>query len=148
MPDNTRAAVNKSCRYDPDLNRAYQDLAAHYGVAVVPARPAKPRDKAQVEAGVLLVKHWILAALRHRRFPQPRGCKCRHGELLTRLNARPFRRREGSRYSLFASLDKAALRPLPAERYEFGAWRTARVNIDLSRRVRAALLQRSVSTHR
>jgi transposase len=112
IPDNTRAAVNKSCRYDPDLNRTYQDLAAHYGVAVVPARPAKPRDKAKVEAGVLLVERWIVAALRHCKFHSV-------AEL-----------REGSRRSLFESLDKAALHALPVERYDFGLWRTARVNID------------------
>ena len=130
VPDNTRAAVNKSCRYDPDLNRTYQDLAMHYGVAVVPARPAKPRDKAKAEAGVLLVERWILAALRHRRFCSLAELNAAIAELLDRLNERPFRKREGSRRMLFESLDRPALRPLPAERYEFGLWRTARVNID------------------
>jgi transposase len=130
VPDNTRAAVNKSCRYDPDLNRTYQDLATHYGVAVIPARPAKPRDKAKVEAGVLLVERWILAALRHHRFHSLSELNEAIGELLVRLNDRPFRKREDSRRTLFESVDKAALRVLPAERYEFGQWRTARVNID------------------
>jgi transposase len=130
VPDNTRAAVNKSCRYDPDLNRTYRDLAAHYGVAVVPARPAKPRDKAKVEAGVLLVERWILAALRHRKFHSLAELNAAIAELLTRLNERRFRKREGSRRSLFESLDKAALHALPVERYDFSLWRTARVNID------------------
>ncbi len=130
VPDNTRAAVNKSCRYDPDLNRTYQDLAAHYGVAVVPARPAKPRDKAKVEAGVLLVERWILAALRHRKFHSLGELNTAVAELLTRLNERAFRQREGNRRSLFESLDKAALHALPVERYDFSLWRTARVNID------------------
>lgn len=130
VPDNTRAAVNKSCRYDPDLNRTYQDLATYYGVAVVPARPAKPRDKAKVEAGVLLVERWILAALRHRRFRSLAELNEAIGELLVRLNNRAFRKREGSRRTLFESIDKPALRALPEERYEFGQWRTARVNID------------------
>ncbi len=130
VPDNTKAAVNKSCRYDPDLNRTYQDMAMHYGVAVVPARPAKPRDKAKVEAGVLLVERWILAALRHRRFHSLAELNQAIAELLVRLNNRPFRKREGSRQTVFASVDKPALRALPAERYEFGQWRTARVNID------------------
>jgi transposase len=130
VPDNTRAAVNKSCRYDPDLNRTYQDLATHYGVAVIPARPAKPRDKAKVEAGVLLVERWILAALRHHRFHSLSELNEAIGELLVRLNDRPFRKREDSRRTLFESVDKGALRALPAERYEFGQWRTTRVNID------------------
>ena len=130
VPDNTRAAVNKSCRYDPDLNRTYQDLATHYGVAVVPARPAKPRDKAKVEAGVLLVERWILAALRHRQFHSLGELNAAIAELLTRLNERAFRKREGSRRSLFESLDKTALQALPGARYDFGLWRTARVNID------------------
>jgi transposase len=95
VPDNTRTAVNKSCRYDPDLNRTYQDLAMHYGVAVVPARPAKPRDKAKVEAGVLLVERWILAALRHRRFTGLAELNEGIAGLLVRLNNRPFRKREG-----------------------------------------------------
>jgi transposase len=130
VPDNTRAAVNKSCRYDPDLNRTYQDLATHYGVAVVPARPAKPRDKAKVEAGVLLVERWILAALRHRKFHSLAELNEAMSELLVRLNERRFRKREGSRRTLFESVDQAALRALPSQRYEFGQWRTARVNID------------------
>ena len=66
VPDNLRSGVSRACRYEPDLNRTYQEMAAHYGVAVVPARPRKPRDKAKVEAGVQLVERWILAALRHR----------------------------------------------------------------------------------
>jgi transposase len=83
-----------------------------------------------VEAGVLLVERWILAALRHRRFHSLTDLNTAIAELLDRLNERSFRKREGSRRSLFESLDKAALRALPAERYEFGVWRTARVNID------------------
>src|SRR5208282_1523595 len=68
IPDNTRTAVSRSCRYEPDLNRTYHELAMHYGVGVLPARPYKPRDKAKVENGVLVVERWIVAALRHRKF--------------------------------------------------------------------------------
>lgn len=130
VPDNTKTGVNKPCRYEPDLNRTYQEMAAHYGVAVVPARPAKPRDKAKVEAGVLLVERWIMAALRKRRFHSLAELNEAIAELLTRLNERPFRKRDGSRRSVFESVDQPALHPLPAERYEFGHWRTARVNVD------------------
>ena len=68
VPDNTKTGVTKACRYDPDLNPTYQEMAMHYGVGVVPARPYKPRDKAKVESGVLLAERWIIAALRHRKF--------------------------------------------------------------------------------
>ena len=130
VPDNPKTGVNKACRYEPDLNRTYQEMAAHYGVAVIPARPAKPRDKAKVEAGVLLVERWILAALRKRKFFSLTELDEAVAELLERLNHRPFRKREGTRRTLFETLDQPALRPLPAERYQYGEWRTARVNID------------------
>ena len=68
VPDNTKTGVSRACRYDPDLNPTYQQMAMHYGVGVVPARPYKPRDKAKVESGVLVVERWIMAALRNRRF--------------------------------------------------------------------------------
>jgi transposase len=122
--------VNRACRYEPDLNRTYQEMAAHYGVAVVPTRPGKPRDKAKAEAGVLLVERWILAALRKRKFFSLGELNEAIGELLKRLNTKPFRKREGNRQTLFETLERPALRPLPAERYEFGAWRTVRANID------------------
>ncbi len=130
IPDNAKTGVSKACRYEPDLNPTYQEMAAHYGVAVVPARPYKPRDKAKVEVGVQLVQRWIVAALRHRRFFSLEELNQAIGELLERLNQRPFRKREGSRASLFAALDRPALGPLPAQRYEFGQWIRARVNID------------------
>ena len=68
VPDNLRSAVSRPDRYEADLNRTYEELAAHYGTAVIPARPYKPRDKAKVEAGVLVAERWILAALRNRTF--------------------------------------------------------------------------------
>jgi len=130
VPDNPKTGVTKACRYEPDLNRTYQEMAAHYGIAVVPARPAKPRDKAKVEAAVLVVERWILAALRKRKFFRLAELDEATAELLERLNHRPFRKREGTRRALFEALDQPALRPLPAERYQYGEWRTARVNID------------------
>ena len=130
VPDNCRTGVSRACRYEPDLNRTYHEMATHYGVGVLPTRPYKPRDKAKVEAGVLLVERWIVAALRHRRFFSLAELNQAIAELLVRLNQRPFRKREGSRASLFAAVDRPALQPLPAERYQFSEWRTARVNID------------------
>src|ERR1035441_6409066 len=106
VPDKLKSGITKACRYEPSVNRTYAEMAAHYGVAVIPARRAKPRDKAKVEAGVLLVERWILAALRKRRFFHLAEVNQAIQELLVRLNDRPFRKREGSRRSLFESLDK------------------------------------------
>jgi transposase len=122
--------VSRACRYDPDLNPTYQELAMHYGVGVVPARPYRPRDKAKVEVGVQVVERWIIAALRHRKFFRLEEVNRAVRELLERLNQRPFRKREGSRASMFAALERSALRPLPAERFDMSQWSRARVNID------------------
>lgn len=130
VPDNAKAGVARACRYDPDLNPTYQEMAMHYGVGVVPARPYKPRDKAKVESAVLLAERWIVAALRHRRFFDLPAVNAAVRELLERLNQRPFRKRSGSRASLFACLDQPALRPLPPERFDLSQWARARVNID------------------
>ena len=128
--DNTRTGVTKACRYDPDLNPTYQELAMHYGFGVLPARPYKPRDKAKVESAVLLIERWIIAALRHRRFFSLEELNEAIRELLPRLNHRPFRKREGSRASLFETLDRPALQPLPATAFDLSQWSRARVNID------------------
>jgi transposase len=130
IPDNTKTGVIKACRYDPDLNPTYLELATHYGVGVVPARPYKPRDKAKVESGVQLVERWVLAALRHHRFHSLGDLNGEIRRLLEQLNARPFRKRDGSRSSLFESLDRPALRSLPLERFDLSQWSRARVNID------------------
>src|SRR5919199_1154907 len=130
IPDNTKTGVTKACRYDPDLNPTYQDMALHYGMGVVPARPFRPRDKAKVESAVLIAERWILAALRHRRFFSVAEANTAVGQLLERLNHRPFRKREGSRASLFAEVERAAVRSLPAERFDLSQWSRAKVNID------------------
>ena len=130
VPDNTKTGVRRACRYEPDLNPAYQEMAQHYGVGVVPARPYRPRDKAKVEGGVLLVERWIVAALRHRKFFSLAELNQAIRDLLVKLNQRPFRKREGSRATLFQELDRPALRPLPAQRFELHHWAEARVNID------------------
>lgn len=130
VPDNLKSGVTKACRYEPGVNLTYEEMAQHYGVAVVPARPRKPRDKAKVEAGVLLVERWILTALRKRTFFSLGEVNEAIATLLVRLNERPFRKREGSRQTLFETLDRPALKPLPMERYQYGEWKTVRVNID------------------
>lgn len=130
IPDNLRSGVSKAHRYEPDLNPTYADLASHYGVAVLPARVRKPRDKAKAEAGVLLVERWILAVLRNRSFFSLPELNEEIARLLERLNARPFKKLPGSRQALFEQIDRPALRPLPAQPYVFAEWKQVRVNID------------------
>ena len=122
--------MSRAHRYEPDINPTYAEMAAWYGAAVIPARPYKPRDKAKAESGVLLAERWILAALRNRTFFSLAEANAAIAERLAWLNARPFRKLPGSRASLFAELDRPALRPLPPAPYEFATWKTATVNID------------------
>jgi transposase len=130
IPDNLRTGVSRACRYDPDLNPTYQEFAMHHDVGVVPARPYRARDKAKVEVGVQVAERWIIAALRHQKFFRLADLNHAIRELLERLNQRPFRKREGSRASVFAAVERTALRPLPAEPFDMSQWSYARVNID------------------
>ena len=130
VPDNLRSGVRRAHRYEPDLNPTYSDLARHYGVAVLPARVRRPRDKAKAEVAVQVVERWILAALRHRTFFSLAELNMAVTALLERLNTRPFRKLEGSRRAQFERLDRPALRPLPASPYVFAEWKTVRVHID------------------
>jgi len=130
VPDNLKAAVHRAHRYEPELNRTYAELAQHYGFAVIPARAAKPRDKAKVEVGVQVVERWILARLRHATFFALAEVNAAIRPLLSGLNSRPFKKLPGSRQSLFETLDRPALRPLPAQPYDYAEWRQVRVHID------------------
>jgi transposase len=130
VPDQLRSAVRGPDRYEPDINATYLEMAQHYGVAVIPARPGRPRDKAKVEVAVLIAQRWILARLRHRTFFSLAELNQAIAELVEELNAKPFKKLEGSRCSAFASIDRPAMRALPPRRYELAERRTARVNID------------------
>ena len=130
VPDNLRSGVTQACRYEPIINRTYLECAQFYGAAVVPARAGHARDKAVVEANVLVAQRWILAALRHQRFFSLAELNAAIGELLVVLNSRPLKKLGVSRRALFEPLDRPALRPLPATRYELAEWRDATVNID------------------
>ena len=131
VPDNAKVAVIKACRYDPQVNRTYQEMAAHYDTAILPARPRKPRDKAKVEAGVLIVERWLLGRLRHRRFCGLAELNAAIAEFLGELNdKRPIRRLGVTRRQLLEELDRPALKPLPVEPYVFAEWRARRVGID------------------
>ncbi len=130
VPDQLRSAVSSPCRYEPEIQRTFEEFGAHYGLAILPARPAKPRDKAKVEVGVQVVERWILARIRNERFFSLGALNERIGELLDDLNERPMRVYGKSRRQLFEEIDRPALRPLPAERFVFAEWKTAKVNID------------------
>lgn len=130
MPDNPKTGINRACWCEPDLNPTYQDMATHYDTAVIPARPKKPRDKGKVEGAVLIVERQILAAVRNRTFFSLCELNQAIGELLQKLNNKPFQKLEGTRRSLYETLDKPALKPLPPKRFEYAEWPKATVNID------------------
>src|SRR5947208_12417046 len=131
VPDNTRVAVIKACLYEPQVNRTYAEMAAHYDTAVLPARPRRPRDKAKVETAVLIIERWLLGRLRHRRFYSLAELNTAIGELLRQLNdERPIRRLGATRRALFEELDRPNLNSLPAQPYCFAEWRVRRVGVD------------------
>ena len=130
VPDNLKSGVHKASFYDPEINRSYAMMAAHYGVAILPARPYRPRDKAKVEAGVRFAQTYILGRLRHQTFFSLDQANRAIAEMVTRINTHVMRRLKVCRSDLFTSVEKPALRSLPASDYEFAEWRLARVNID------------------
>jgi transposase len=130
VPDNLKSGVHDACFYEPEINPTYADMAQHYGCAVLPTRPAKPRDKAKVEAGVLIAQRWILAVLRHRTFYSLAELNVAIRECLERLNTRTMHRIGKSRRELFETLDGPAALPLPQKPYEYAEWLKAAVNID------------------
>jgi transposase len=130
VPDNLKSAVTRPCRYEPQANATYEELAAHYRTAILPARVRRPRDKAKVEQSVLLVERWILARLRHQSFFSLSELNAAIRTLLGPLNERPFKKLPGCRRTLFEQLDRPAMTPLPSERYSYAEWKQARVHID------------------
>jgi transposase len=130
VPDNLKSGVNKASFYDPEINRTYGALAAHYDVGVLPARPGKPRDKAKVEAGVRFAQTYILGRLRRLTFFSLAECNAAIALAIQRMNERPMRKLGVSRRELFEKIERAALIALPADDWEFAEWRRARVNLD------------------
>jgi len=130
VPDNLRSATSRACRYDPDTNPSYQQLAEHYAIAVIPARPYKPRDKAKAEVGVQIVERWIMMRLRHHTFFSLSELNQCIRELLIELNERAFKQLPGNRREAFERLDKPALSALPNHSYEYVDIKRVKVNID------------------
>lgn len=130
VPDNLKSGVSKACKYDPDVNPAYQQLASHYDTAIVPARPRKPKDKAKAEVGVQIIERWILARLRHHTFFSLHELNQCIRALLVEVNQKPFKQLPGSRQQWFEEIDKPALNPLPRHDYEYTEIKMVKVNID------------------
>ena len=130
VPDNLKAGVHKPSFYDPEVNRTYGRMAAHYEVGILPARPRKPRDKAKVEAGVRFAQSYILGRLRHLTFFSLVECNAAIQEAVRQMNERPMRRLGISRRELFEAIERPLLRRLPAAEYVYAEWRLARVGLD------------------
>jgi transposase len=130
VPDNPKVGVTRADRYEPDLQRSYEEMAGHYSCVVIPARPYRPKDKSRVELSVLLTYRWILARLRHQRFLSLEDLNAAIRPLLTILNDRPFQRLPGSRRSVFEALDRPAMRSLPTTSYVFAEWKELTVAFD------------------
>jgi len=130
VPDNTKSAVSKACRYEPDINPTYAEFARHYGVVIFPARPYRPKDKPKAENAVKLVKRWILAKLRNRIFHSIGEMNAAIFELLEVFNNKIMKRLNKTRKELFELLDKPNSQSLPDKRFEFAQWKQVRVNID------------------
>ncbi len=131
VPDQLKSGVTVPCRYEPGVQRTYDELAEHYGTVILPARPSHPRDKAKVEVGVQIVERWILARLRHHTFFSLEALNERIAELVEDLNARTMRVYGKSRRELFEQIERAELGVLPASRFICGEWKLgATVNID------------------
>lgn len=128
--DQLKSGVTRACRYEPDVQRTYEDLASHYGTTVLPARPRKPRDKAKVEVAVQVAQRWILAVIRNEVFASLDALNRRIRELLEVLNARTMRAYGKSRRELFETIERASLAALPSARFEYSEWKRARVNLD------------------
>jgi transposase len=130
VSDNLRAGITRACFYEPLVNRTYADMASHYGTAIIPARPYKPRDKAKVEVGVQVVQRWILARLRNQSFFSLAELNQAIRELVDNLNDRLMRGWGTTRRALYEQLDQPALGPLPPAPYEYADWKLCRVNLD------------------
>lgn len=130
VPDNLKSGVKTPCRYEPEINATYQEWAEHYGTAIIPARVQKPKDKAVAENAVLQAQRWILAVLRHRTFYSLAEMNAAIDECLEKLNNKVMRGYGKSRRELFLSIDKPALKPLPAVSYEYAEWKKVRLGLD------------------
>ena len=130
VPDNLKSGVTRACWYDPDINPAYLELARRYDTVILPTRAGKARDKGAVEVAVQVVERWVIAPLRNRRFFSLGELNDAIRGRVDEINRRAFRGMPTSRQDLFEEVERAALRPLPTQPYEFQTIKRATVNID------------------
>ncbi|MFP1133377.1 IS21 family transposase, partial [Asticcacaulis sp. W401b] len=131
VPDNPKVAVIRACFYDPDINKTYAELAAHYGTSLLPARPRRPRDKAKVEALVRIVERWLLGKLRRQRFYSLAEVNAAIASMLQALNdERILRIYRKTRRQMFEEIDRPKLRPLPVEPFVLAEWKRRKAGID------------------
>lgn len=130
VPDNLKTGVIKNTRTELVLNRSYHEMAEHYGTAIIPARPVRPKDKPSAEGTVRVIETWILAALRNRKFFTFDELNKAIREKLEEFNAKPFQKKKGSRLAAFIEEEKDFLMPLPASPYETAVWLTATIQPD------------------
>ncbi len=135
VPDNPKPIVIKTSKYDPVFNQSYLEWARHYEVTIVPARPGKPRDKAAVEGGVLIVERQILAKLRHQKFFSLHQLNQAIADLTEDLNGQEFQKRDGNRKEVFEAIDKPEMRPLPTSSYEYAEWKKLKVQMNYHVRI-------------
>lgn len=129
VPDNLKTGIMKTDWYTPTINRTYQELAEHYGTAIIPARVRKPKDKSTVEGAVGVVSTWIIAALRHQQFFSLRELNDAVWGKLEAFNAMPFQKKPGNRREAFDD-EREYLLPLPKQSYELAQWKVATVQFN------------------
>ena len=131
VPDNCKTAViHNSGWNDQQINESYQEMAEHYGTAIIPARVRSPKDKPNAEGMVGKISTWITAALRDEQFFSLSELNLAIKEKLQEFNQRLFQKKEGSRLSLFLEEEKPLLLSLPATRFELCDWKVATVQFN------------------
>jgi len=130
VPDNTKTAVIKASRYDPELNRTYREMAGYYGTVIVPARPNKPTDKGPVETAVQITERRIISKLRNKKFLSLEDLAEAFDDELEILNNQPFQKQPGSRRGVFLETEQHELKRLPSKRYEYARFKQVKAGFD------------------
>ncbi len=130
VPDNLKSAIISNNKNGVVVNESYADLNRHYSVAVIPARPRKPKDKPKAEQGVQAIQRYILARFRHHKFFSVDELNDAISGLLDRYNNKIIKHLQKSRTELFEEVDKPYLNSLPMNSYLYKQFKLAKVNQD------------------
>lgn len=130
VPDNLKTGVNRITKHETVINKTYNEMAEHYGTAVIPARVRHPKDKGTVEGTVGIITTWILASLRNEQFFSLKELNDAILLKLVEFNEKPFQKKQGSRKTAFLEEEKPFLMPLPTSPYELATWQSATVQFD------------------